>query len=154
MSVGGIGAYLFKSKCSWLNLLKSKLIVIISWAVLAFFFTGLWNGAMIIQHEIASVAVVVLILDQLNSPRIINLENKILNYIGKVSFGIYVFHPVILILFIQSIGFDNTKTSPVTVGIFSIILVPLITFLVSHLSYKYFESPFLKLKNKFQVIKA
>ena len=154
MSIGCIGACLFQSKSKWPVLLKNRLIVIISWAILFFFFTGLWTGALIIQHELAAIAVVILILDQVSNPVLFNLENKFLNYIGKISFGIYIFHPLILILFSRAIGFDTTKTSPVAVGISAILLVPVITVLTSHLSYKYFEAPFLKLKNNFTIIKT
>jgi len=154
MSIGGVGAYLLISKSKWVTLLKNKFIVFISWAFLFLFFTGLWTGLQIIQHELAALAIVILILDQINSPVIFNLENKWLNYLGKISFGIYLFHPLVLIFFTRVIGFDNTRTSPVAVGISALLVVPLITLLISHISYKYFENPFLALKNKFAVLKG
>jgi peptidoglycan/LPS O-acetylase OafA/YrhL len=77
----------------------------------------------------------------------ISLENRFMNYLGNISYGLYMYHPIgiVLSLYIAS-----------TIGILSNwLLLPmavLITVSISAFSYKYFESFFLKFKDKFSNI--
>ncbi len=89
------------------------------------------------------------IRDQPASRRI--LENPIIVYLGKISYGLYVYHFAIMIFFIQFIK----KIVPRSVIAENILLQTLffilymsILILFSHLSFKYFEGYFLRLKSK------
>ena len=78
------------------------------------------------------------------------LQNKAINYLGKISYGLYMFHPIA----IQLVGFIYLKILSkfylqAALDIFLInILVVLVTIILSHFSYKYYESYFLNLKQK------
>ncbi|AZA79597.1 hypothetical protein EG347_19940 [Chryseobacterium sp. G0186] len=79
-------------------------------------------------------------------------ENKQLIHPGKISYGIYMYHAIVM----QPVGFILLKlvavynlSDPVII-ISSFLSVILMTILVSHLSYKYFEKRFLVLKNKYR----
>lgn len=74
---------------------------------------------------------------------------KILNWLGKISYGLYLTH-MIAIYIVLGI-FKSADTSYV---IWEIILSVLITIAISHLSYKYMESYFLSLKDKFHYFKG
>lgn len=75
-------------------------------------------------------------------------ESKILKFLGEISYGIYMFHWIILVLMIKFIRTDysnnqllfNTILYAGTIGF---------TVLISFLSFKFLESPILKWKNKF-----
>ncbi|MCB4234490.1 hypothetical protein LDL59_03570 [Kaistella anthropi] len=71
-----------------------------------------------------------------------SLEYKPLNYLGSISYGVYMYHPAILPLaIIVGKYFDsNMAIYGITLGT---------TFMLSAMSYEYFEKPFLRLKNKF-----
>jgi peptidoglycan/LPS O-acetylase OafA/YrhL len=81
------------------------------------------------------------------------ISQKWLIYIGKISFGIYIFHWPILILGIgvinKVLSVVNYQASDSTVHILNICLGLIITFTLSHFSFKYFESYFLKWKSKY-----
>ena len=76
------------------------------------------------------------------------LENKTLKYLGKISYGIYMYHAIM----IQFVGFLFLKLNSTIVfsGFYNIIIFNLLVFIftiiTAHLSYKYFESYFLNLK--------
>ncbi len=80
------------------------------------------------------------------------LNSKILNHFGSISYGIYMFHAIVLnavvFLFLKLEFLQNLNE------ISTIILMHLLIFagtiLIAHLSYTYFELYFLKLKNRFR----
>ncbi|MCX8019635.1 MAG: acyltransferase [Chitinophagaceae bacterium] len=78
-------------------------------------------------------------------------QNRILMFLGKISYGIYVFHwPInvlILDFFIERLQKLNINSFWAT-GI-SGIGVSVIAVIISTFSYHYFEKPFLRLKNRF-----
>lgn len=104
-----------------------------------------------VNHFIGMVLFSFVILTLSYNP-LIHIQNAPLNYLGKISYGIYMFHPLVM----QLVGFIMLKLvakveMPDIVIIFlSYMLVFGVTFIVSHFSYTYFEKPFLKLKTKFR----
>jgi len=84
------------------------------------------------------------------------LENKLLNHLGKISYGVYMFHAIMM----QVVGFMFLKfnfqlkiSSLYSILIFNL-LVFIFTIITAHLSYKHFESYFLNLKTSLKLKKA
>ncbi|MCB9188161.1 MAG: acyltransferase [Flavobacteriales bacterium] len=72
------------------------------------------------------------------------LTTKFLNYTGKISYGLYVFHPLVYAL----CGI-YLSTNYFVVNLFICVGI---SYLVAGLSFEFFESRFLKLKSKFQSV--
>ena len=73
-------------------------------------------------------------------------------YLGRISYGLYVFHE----LAIRTLGFLLTRYSisgGVTTPLKGVCAFAL-TILLASLSYRYFESPFLRLKKRHEVIES
>lgn len=142
MCLGAIGAYLVFTKNNVLNLIFKKEVQYISWLVLL---TSILYKPIhlfsFIDKELNSTIYLIIILNISSNPKnIVSLENKIMNYIGKISYGIYVYH-MILIYFLSNILSEYQ--------IHKIVIFPLIiisTIVISWLSYQFFEQPFLKIK--------
>jgi peptidoglycan/LPS O-acetylase OafA/YrhL len=108
-----------------------------------------------LQEELLSLVVCGLILNIATNPNsILKLEHPLLNYFGKISYGLYVYHlfAVVLVLKLLPIVLPLQEWStwisyPVTLG-----LILLLTTGMSHLSYKYFESYFLRKKVRFSKV--
>ena len=80
-----------------------------------------------------------------------------LAYLGRISYGLYVFH--VSMFWIVFISFKSVITTfSKAIGLYewrdevSFLIVLIATVLISMLSYKFFEKPFLKLKKKFTFI--
>ncbi|MBD0833006.1 acyltransferase family protein [Aestuariibaculum sediminum] len=80
------------------------------------------------------------------------LQNKILMYLGKISYGIYMFHALAIqltgLLYLKIISKLNL---PYATDVFIINLLVIIgTILISYVSYIYYESYFLKRKQRYK----
>ncbi len=90
-----------------------------------------------------------------NHTLILIASNSILQYVGKISYGLYIFHwPIYFMGFgVLSKIFKNQNINYAQLYALNICSSILITFLISHLSYKYFESYFLNFKKSFNLSK-
>lgn len=95
MMLGAAGAIMYYRGTEWFKLLCSnKWIAIMAWIL--FFSSGLWTKYIpspITNEVIALVSLLVIMAGLLRKPL---LENKVMNYLGKISYGIYVIHPLLL----------------------------------------------------------
>ena len=86
---------------------------------------------------------IILILDYVFNKDHVSKKTNLLNYFGKVSYGIYMYHnfliPIIMIKFQSIFKIESF--------FIFILLMIFFTILISVISYKYFESYFLKIKS-------
>lgn len=143
MAIGGIFAYILHNKYRIVKLILNRYTFYTATLITVFFLAfGLQFG--FFHYEVYSVLFAVIISNLALNPKFKKtLDLKTTNYLGSISYGLYMLHPPILLIAIKIGAYFH-----------SYYLLPyLITFggtiLISHLSYQYFESPFLKLKSKF-----
>jgi peptidoglycan/LPS O-acetylase OafA/YrhL len=74
------------------------------------------------------------------------LDNKFLSYLGKISYGLYIYHFAI-IWFVRRIR-DLDISEPIAKPLTFVISAVLVYFVAS-ISYKYFEKPILDLKDRY-----
>ncbi|OOG65165.1 acyltransferase, partial [Flavobacterium sp. A45] len=79
-----------------------------------------------------------------NLGKIKSLENKIFIYLGKISYGLYMYHQMMIVLCIHFLQ-KWSVVNDFLIYVFSI----LATILVSGLSYQFIEKPFLNYKEQF-----
>ncbi len=73
-------------------------------------------------------------------------------YLGKISFGLYLFHGFALEIVMHT-GFSHITDRLKHFFPFADILIEAgLTFLAASLSYRYFEKPFLRLKDRFAIV--
>ncbi len=75
-------------------------------------------------------------------------RNRLLSYLGKISYGLYIFH--IIVIAYVNVFFEKYNLPRVWGVEFFVAL--LITIMISVVSFELLERPFLKLKDKFAVI--
>lgn len=156
MMLGAAGAIMYYLGTEWFKqLCGNRCVAIVAWML--FFTSGLWAKYIpspITYEVIAIVSLFVIMAGLLRKPL---LENKVMNYLGKISYGIYVIHPILLYLGTRTIGVRLSEYEALqNQGGFAIIflMVTCLTILIAGLSYKYFEMPFLRMKDKFSVVKS
>lgn len=105
----------------------------------------------LIDHEVISVITVVVILTQIKRKNyIIDLDSKPFDFIGKISYGIYIYHPLVIFFYVKYFGtFTNDKWYNYII-IFLLIIIT--TFFISYISFNFFEKRFIKLKQKYSSV--
>ncbi len=75
---------------------------------------------------------------------------RTVRYFGKISYGLYVYHVPCLMILGRIIYHLLGRDSP-----FALLVIGLpVTISVASISYRYFETPFLRLKERFEVVRS
>jgi len=152
--IGAAGAVFYKSRNRiFLKWFGNKVVQIISWLLLALVVINHFHVLRAIDQEIIALVALALIIGQIHpQKKLINLENPVLDYLGKISYGIYIYHPLVIILWIFVLNQMNMNDTLKYILIYTGIIG--ITILTAHLSFHYYEKPFLKLKKRFTTIRS
>lgn len=149
IAIGGLGAWYYVFDKQRLDILRKPPAHIAAWAIVLLVASNRFHVFSIIDHELFAIVTVVLIVNQIEGPRsIFSLEKRWLNYFGKISFGIYVFNPLLIHVLTPHVEIFFSA-GEIAGLIASYILISSITVAVAHLSYHYFEKRFLKLKERY-----
>lgn len=84
-----------------------------------------------------------------NEKNSIKIDNKVFNFLGQISYGIYMYHWIIIMLIFSYLNLETIKNQIIfNLYLYSITIVA--TIFVSWVSYISFERFFLKLKKKYE----
>ena len=155
MMIGALGALLFFWRNElFMSVAKNKLARVLAWSCIILAALNRFHITAVMDHEIFSVLTVVLIVGQIAAPvKVFNLDNRLFDFLGKISFGIYVYHPLV-IFFLPKMPFVPTVLHPVFHYIWAYAGVAGITILAAYLSYEFIEKRFLRLKNKYSKLES
>jgi peptidoglycan/LPS O-acetylase OafA/YrhL len=163
MAIGGLGAwwifyqekkditnvFLFKKPFQLLvfmliaSLIFFKIELTASENILGVLFRSIFNS--LTYPIVSSVLFLYLILNiSMNSKRLFGGENKILNYLGQISYGLYMYHILVVNIVIRLLGKTIFTWNPIlSTSVFYVLTLGTLI-LVCHLSYQYFELPMMK----------
>ena len=158
MAIGAIGAY-------WVAFEKKKILSVVYRKDVQWIVYIITAGLLLLRvgvkiealesfpsvfHEVYSVLFIIIIVNLATNPKsIVRLDYKWTNYLGKISYGLYMYHPIMRILSLELTTYlfkGNTWNWQMNVSLYFFTLSS--TILISILSYEFFEKKFLKLKNK------
>jgi peptidoglycan/LPS O-acetylase OafA/YrhL len=107
------------------------------------------------DHFIHAVLFGYLMLMAVSPNSILHLEKPLLRTLGKISYGIYLFHGPIcqLLLMVMKKTFGNSPNVPIYEVLYPIACVS-ITCTVAYASYQLYERHFLRIKTKYEAIKT
>jgi peptidoglycan/LPS O-acetylase OafA/YrhL len=79
------------------------------------------------------------------------LDNKFLSYLGKISYGLYIYHFAI-VWFVRRVR-DLSISEPIAKPL-TLVISAVLVYFVASISYKYFEKPILDLKDRWFPLRA
>lgn len=151
MAIGGLFALVVFEKSNVTaaakKILFSKITQVITLALLI----GLISSGYFfpfLNYEIYGIMFGIMIANfAANEKRLFSLENPVTNYLGKISYGLYMYHPVAITLSIKiSLSLGTSSNYLVTP------LATLLTVVIAGLSYRFYEKYFIDMKVKYSDI--
>lgn len=154
MMIGGLGAIFYESKNKlFLNLIDNKWIQSLAWIGIILIACNVKFINAIVDTSIITFISLILIIGQINvKNRVVNLDIQVLNFLGKISYGIYVYHIVIIYLF--SLLLKNIVVNDFLKLFLIYSSIIGFTIFIATVSYYKFEKRFIKMKDGFAVIKS
>lgn len=150
MIIGGLGAIIYFQKPAVLGFTFNKWVQLAAITTIILLLTG-QLGKWFLQDELMGLLILIVII-ALVSDRItfLKLENRFVNFLGKISFGIYVLHPLAIWAILRVLKHSSLEPEIlIWLVCFSTVIL---TILLAHLSYQYLELKFLRLKHRFSVV--
>jgi peptidoglycan/LPS O-acetylase OafA/YrhL len=150
MAIGALGAYIYVRKHQYTKWLYNRWTQII--AILAFVYIMIADISVNTYSSVwtASIYVVLIMNIATNEYSLVKLNNHLLEKLGEISYGLYVYHfPILYLIFFTAhrSGLTVIWTSPILLFMTTL----LSTWLIAAVSYRWFEIPFLRLKKYFTV---
>ncbi|TWJ04565.1 peptidoglycan/LPS O-acetylase OafA/YrhL [Mucilaginibacter frigoritolerans] len=145
MAIGALGAFIAIEYTYFLKYIFSKTAQLLFYLLMI----PLLFYPHIVSYQVYCLFFIFLILNlAINDDSILRMENQIFKYLGKISYGIYIFHGLTIIPVIKLVtGVLNLKVNIISETLICLIAL-VITIGIASISYKYFESYFLKLKDR------
>lgn len=157
MIVGAIGALLLiENKIKLLGFIYKKSVLLFSIFGIFISLFILPNFLNDILHLIHSFFFIIIILNvSCNSSSFIKLENTFYNLLGKISYGLYMYHLIVIYFTIKFLNYCNMfDAKNIYSNLLLYIMVISFTSLISYFSYTLFEKKFLKIKSRYTLINS
>lgn len=144
MATGGILAFLLYFKSSSLKILFNPFLQIANALILTYCWVN--NVHFFFNDQIYAIMfglIIIYLGGYEKSPKL--FENKPFNYLGKISYGLYVYHLVAIKLMQYVLGKLNWNIESAILQFSSMCIL---TVILSTISYELIEMPFLRIKRK------
>ncbi len=128
----GVLLYLFKDKIRNIKVAFILEVIVIMMFTVTLFYQVTWVNP-ILLNIIAVFFAAIIVVGAGDSVFCVLLKNRLLVYIGKISYSLYLWHFTVFVLFDWTIGLEHP---------FYIVVSLIIAVVVSIISYKYIETPF------------
>ena len=158
--VGSMVALLIRVKPTFLSQYKTLIVLFLAGMNFIIYFLNLNSASRFpylafVGYTTFAVLLGMLVHESLSGKsKVINLlfDNRLLKFFGRISFGFYVYHwPVYLLFFPfwDQLFINNFSFPQVWAKTASAVIVTITSIVVSFLSYQYFERFFLRFKQKY-----
>ena len=155
MAIGGIMANFVFQKNEMLKLFYKPIVQVFVWTflIVSVFYKPVHIFSLF-DSEMHAICYSIIIVNVSTNPlSLVNLQNRVMDFLGRISYGLYIYH--MLVIWTLSF-FLKDKILAIHSNTVRLILIYAmvygLTIIVAYLSFHYYESYFLRLKEKFAKI--
>jgi peptidoglycan/LPS O-acetylase OafA/YrhL len=155
MAIGGIGAFLIHGNSHWFK----RYFINFTTTVVSILFPLLLIVTNIdfdyIQHLLFAISFLLFIINVSCSERsLFRLEGKLWDFLGNISYSIYMYQYLAIGLILLVFKKFNALTFTTSHNVLFHILCQVLVVLLAYTSYRFLETPFLKLKKRFTFVQS
>jgi peptidoglycan/LPS O-acetylase OafA/YrhL len=151
MAVGGLAAWLLVRNAPALAIIYSVPVQCAAY-VLTFILVYFKVSFQFSNHLPYAILFALLLLNLAANPKtLLHLNNRVFDYLGRISYGLYMYHMLAIVVAIRAVLWFTSGHSSMINALIYVLSLCLVV-LISTVSYEFFEKPFLKLKVKFSTI--
>lgn len=165
MAIGGLGSYLiynYKNLFSHFIFSKLSQLFLIIFIILrlfgfqflsenSFVFHFLFTTPVFSQILITTIFAWLIVNVSMNPKSILSMDSKALNFLGNISYGIYMYHMLIIFAILIFLKDYLLALNIINSSVIFYLVLTTIVILASYLSKIFFEDYFLRLKKKFRI---
>ncbi|MBS1771929.1 MAG: acyltransferase [Bacteroidetes bacterium] len=154
MAIGGIAAcILFYKKEKLLKALYNKYLQLALYIIVVVVTIKGFSLPHFFTYEMYAVIFAVLIINLAsNVNTVLNFENKPMSYLGKISYGLYMYHNVIAAVCLQVVLFLDISLAGIWGNCTYYFFVIATTIIIASVSYEFFEKRFIKAKLRYSKV--
>ncbi len=153
-AIGSLFGWAYFKQHRWINLFKNPFVQL---AVYGLVIVSIATEVQLpfIQNEyMALLMACVMLIGTFTEESLINYNTGWLTYLGKISYGIYLFHIIAIVLAAKATVYVFGGETGVPALLFIVVVTMGLSIAFGHLSYYYFETVFLKLKRRFRRVET
>ncbi|RZK11207.1 MAG: acyltransferase [Flavobacterium sp.] len=147
---GSLFAYAVFHKSRWVSYFRLRRVQFVVYSFLILFLITKFDMPFIGYDYVSILMGCVLVMSTFKEESIVNYSTRSMNYLGKISYGIYLFHIFAIVLACKLVGTITSIESTIATTFFLCLITLAISIALGSLSYHYFEVYFLKLKEHFR----
>ena len=148
MGLGALGAWVYLRKASWLKIIFTLPAQLIVYAMALLHVATTVTYGKFTVWVFCLVYLTIIMNVALNPKSLLKLENRFFRYMGEISYGFYVFHWLVIVICINTLGALGGIEHEFTRNVVLLIATFGLTTIFASLSYYLWERRFLKLKAK------
>ena len=149
MAIGAIGGYFYFYQHEKIDIITNSRLIYLLIILLSFFSLFFSFRPHYFYTVIQGLLFIIMIICTVNKKNNFRFENKYFSYFGKISYGIYMYHPLAMFLVMPlTLEYISPSEDLAIYNILIYILITTITLGISHISYNFFEKYFISFKDK------
>jgi peptidoglycan/LPS O-acetylase OafA/YrhL len=157
MAAGAVGAVLVHRRSPLLRIIfhpVAQVVTLAAFVAVIVDFDRLFAWTPSLATIVLSLVFVLLVLNVgCNERVLLRVGTAALDYLGRISYGVYMFHPLLVYgIFLVIHGLGWKMSTPLLGAVYVVAL--LATVGVAAASYRWFETPFLRLKKRFARVES
>ncbi|RYZ30123.1 MAG: acyltransferase [Chitinophagaceae bacterium] len=153
-AIGSLFGWAYFYQKSWIYLFKKAWLQLVVYLAIIVSIVMEITVPFLQNEYMAFLMACLMLIGTFKKESLINYNTGWLTYLGKISYGIYLFHIVAIVLAAKTTVVLFNMEKNLGVLCFTVVLTMLLSILFGHLSYFYFETIFLKLKRRFRKVQT